>query len=205
MGENLGKAEFRSRSSPCVERRLDELAAAVDEAAQTGKLAPLGAPDRAQKFTWDMGVWQSAVSAQTVTHMGRSELKGYTSAYEYIKRIQTYSEQEDQTWVALYGLVGQGRRFDPAEASAFRRAISEARFLDRAIAGSGLRARLGVEAQSLRYDHQTFRKEAEEPINSLAICKSIEGPPPAHYGAAPWEKDGLRQTQSPGSTIATSP
>jgi hypothetical protein len=186
LGEDLGQGEHRVRAGPCVERRLDELAAVVDDAARTGQLPPLGVPGLPNYFTWDTGLWRSVVSAQTSAHMRREELKAYTAAYEFIERIDTSVQREEAVWTTLYGLAGPGRRFDAAEAATYRQAIGEARYLDRVVGGDAVRARQIVQAWGLTYDQRKFHRYADWSIASLPVCKPLENPPP-HYGAAPLE------------------
>lgn len=187
LGEDFGQAQLRIAANSCVEKRLDELAAVVDEAARTSQLPPLGRPGFPPYRTWDMGLWRSVNSADTTAHMGRDELKAYTEVYEFIARIDDSSRQELEAWTTLYGLAGPGRRFDPAEAASFRRAISEARVANALTAGGGARARQEAVAWKLAYDQQVFHRYADVPLSAVAVCLPIDAQPVAHYGAAPME------------------
>ena len=129
LGTLMGQAEFRARASVCVQRRLDELAAVVDDAARSGRLPALGEPSFPSLFIWGTGAWQSAVSAQALTHLNHGELKGYSDAYKFIGQVDEANRSEGKVWTTLYGLAGPGRPFDAAEATAAREAIGEARYL----------------------------------------------------------------------------
>jgi hypothetical protein len=186
LGEDLGQAQHRADISPCVERRLDDLAAIIDQAAVTGKLPATPIPGLPPIYTWDQGVWRSTLSAQVANHMPRDDLQGYTPIYEFIAKIDAYSDEELSVWTLLYGLAGPGRRFDPAEAAAFRQAIGQARSLDLRIGGAGLRVRQVIDAWNLPYDRRIFDSYADVKPADVAICQPMGGAPPAHYGAAPF-------------------
>jgi hypothetical protein len=187
LGEDLGQAQERVETAPCVERRLDQLEAVVDDATRTGRLAPMGAPGIPPTRSWDTGVWQSALSAQTATHMSSDELKAITSTYEFIDRISVTSLRELDAWTTLYGLAGPGRRFDSGEAAPYRLAIGEARFLDRFTALNGIRAQQMVRRHGIAYDAAQFAQYAgDDPRRRYPICQP-PGLPPAHYGIAPMD------------------
>jgi hypothetical protein len=181
----MAQAEQRARNSVCVQRRLDDLAIVVDEASRTGKLAPMGVPGTPMLFIWGAGVWQSAVSNQTVAHLRPGELRGYSDAYKFLHQVDEANQAEQRVWTTLYGLAGPGRRFEPAEAATYRAAIGEARNLDGYIGGMGVRARQSLDAYHIGFDKRRYDKVMTRPIQDLPICKPIAGPPPAHYGAAP--------------------
>ena len=186
LGTLMGQAEFRARASICVQRRLDELAAVVDDAARSGRLPALGEPSYPSLFIWGTGAWQSAVSAQALPHLNQGELRGYSDAYKFIGLVDESNRSEAKVWTALYGLAGPGRPFGAAEAAASRQAIGEARYLDYYIGGMGVRAHQSLDAYGIGFEARRYQKILSRPIESLPICKPIAGPPPLHYGEAPF-------------------
>lgn len=186
LGEDLGQGQLLVRDDPCADAQLDALADIVDKAAQSGRLPPLATPRRPPWFTWDAGVWRSAVSALTVNHMELPELKAYAETYEFITRIDEASRRQDAAWTTLYGLAGPGRAFDAQDAALFRQAIGAARFAGREMVLGGLRAQQLARTMGLAFDEATFRTYADAPLPEPAGCAALTGTPPAHYGAAPF-------------------
>ncbi len=185
LAENLGKSEVRIRVAPCIDQRLDALAVIVDQAARTGKLPALPVPDGPPYNSWATGVWQSALSAQTVSHMPASELRTYTRVYQVIERIEASGPQEVAVWTTLFGLAGPGRAFDAADARTYREAIGQARTLNGLSAGFGVRARQLVDAHHLPYDAEMFHQRVDRfPLGETA-CETFKGNPPPTYGASP--------------------
>jgi len=186
LGTLMGQAEFRARASICVQRRLDELAAVVDDAARSGRLPALGEPGYPSLFIWGTGAWQSAVGAQVLSHLNHGELRGYSDAYKFIGLVDESNRSEGKVWTTLYGLAGPGRPFDAAEAADSRQAISEARYLDSYMGGMGVRAHQSLDAYGIGFETRRYQKVLSRPIESTTICKPIAGTPPLHYGAAPF-------------------
>ncbi|HXU99668.1 MAG TPA: hypothetical protein VG166_04145 [Caulobacteraceae bacterium] len=181
----MAQARQRAANSVCVERRLDELAGVVDEAARSGRLPPLGEPKTPMMFIWGSGVWQSAAGGQTAAHLGPGELMGYSDAYKFLARVDEANQAEWKVWTTLYGLAGPGRPFDTQDAATFRQAIGQARYFDSYIGGMGVRARQSLDAYGIGFDTRRYRQVLTRRIQDLPICKPIAGPPPADYGAAP--------------------
>ena len=185
LGEDLGQGQLRVTVQDCVERRLDELAGVVDLAASSGRLPPLPAPGVPPFFTWDTGIWKGVVAAQTSTHMDPEVLKGYVAVYEFISQVSDENRQELRTWTRLYTLAGPGRRFEPAEGSAYREAIAQARLANRSIGLSMVRARQIADAWALHYDRKQFQSYSERPRNTVAVCQPLGTGRVEHYGEAP--------------------
>lgn len=181
LGEDFGQAQMRLRAYDCVERRLNEIAAVVDDAARTGRLPPLGLPGQPPNFTWDSGVWRSVVAAQTSTHMPRADLKAYSDIYEFIGRIDAHSSDEMQAWSKIYQLAGPGRRFNDAEAAAFRDAVGRARLDNRFIGLAAVRSRQIADAWKTPYDADEFHQYADRPLSTVAICQPIDATPARDY------------------------
>jgi hypothetical protein len=142
-------AGSRDGQSPCIARRLDELQAVLETAAATGRLPPLGPPERPSREPWRLRVWDSVVSGQVLPHMARKEVlfaTGVAVSTEYMGRIR---DAEMDHWAQLETLMGPGRKIESNEISAYRRdlgvAAREANFmrvnsdqLGRQIVSSGL-------------------------------------------------------------------
>ena len=186
LGEDLGQAEFLDRSLRCSDARLEELSHIVTQAQRSGSLPPLGQIGRPYWFTWDMGVWQSLIADQTANHFSPDELAGYTETYQYISSIDEAAKQENESWTALDGLGGPGRRFDPGEANFYLQAIGRARFQSRFVAGAGLRAAQTARVYSLRLDGKVYHSFADKPL-VFSFCRPLNHTGMAAYGEGPGE------------------
>lgn len=183
LGETIGASIQRVAMDQCVERRLDELATIVDEAATTGRLPPLGNIQRPPFRTWDQGVWESTVNAQTASHFDRNELTAFSSISNFVSWLNELSRRELQVWTTLYTMVGPGRAVTPVEIAALRGAISEARLTHRSIMVGGIRIQQFATAYDLPYDAVEMRNSRDRVIPY--ICRPISATVPDHYGQAP--------------------
>ena len=184
LGTLLAWSDRRTAQSACIEHRLDDLAAFVDDAASKGRLPPFGEPGVPTFFTWASGAWRSAISAQTVAHLSPRELKGYSDAYGYMELVAEANQAEGEVWTTLYGLAGPGRPFTAEEAGKYRDAISRARFLLRRIDSMGLRARQALQIYHIPFDQSRYNQILKRQ-GSPQTCGPMTAPPP-HYGAAPY-------------------
>jgi hypothetical protein len=185
LGESIGQAVERTRFSPCVEQRLDQLAQVVDEAASTGRLPPSGDIQFPSFRTWPHGVGDGIVNSEAAAHFDRDELAAISSMNEFFAIMGELNKRELDVWTRLYVLVGPGRTLLPAEAADLRLAIGEARLVNRRLALSGIRAKQTADAYGLLYDVAAGREYVERPLPEFAICRPIGSTPPPHYGQAP--------------------
>lgn len=127
-GLNLYLLDLRLSQSACIDRRLDEIGAILARAAQQGTLPPLGTigfpPSEA---TWQSGVWQAQVSAQTAAHFPDVELASLGRVYGFIDSVRQLAAEEREAWLALSTLVGPGRPVDAATLDFLIRAAVRAR------------------------------------------------------------------------------
>jgi hypothetical protein len=185
LGEAMGQVVERTRFSPCVEHRLDQIAQLVDEAALAGRLPPLGDIGAPSFRTWPHGVWDSIVNSQAAAHFDREELGAISSIYEFVVILGQVNRRELDVWTRLYTVVGPGRKMLPAEAADLRQAIGEARLVNRSLALTGIRAKQTAEAYGVPFDAAAGREYVERPLSEFAICRPIGPNAPHHYGQAP--------------------
>lgn len=185
LGENLGRMENRLQVEQCVERRLDALAGIVDHASQTGVLAPLPEPKAPPFTSWGNGVWTTAVSAQTASHLPADELRRYGRFYSLLEVIRAAEPQEQAAWTTLFELAGPGRKFDAEDARTYRRAIGQARQFNGLIAGFSVREQQLVNARHLNFDHKVFAERTAIYQGQKFECGEPTGVPPTRYGSAP--------------------
>jgi hypothetical protein len=185
LGESVGQVVERMRFSPCVERRLDQIAEIVDEAAATGRLRRVGDIYAPSFRSWPHGVGEGIVNSAAAPHFDREELNAISSLNEFFAILGEVNQRELDVWTKLYSIVGPGRAFLPAEATDVRLAIGEARLMNRRIALHGIRAKQTAEAYGISYEAAFTRTAEQRPLLEFAICRPIDPNPPPRYGQAP--------------------
>jgi hypothetical protein len=195
IARDTANAISRLRTQSCTEHRLDELAAILDLASQSGRLPPVGAIGQPPRRGWSIGTWDSVMASQVNTHFSGRQLQGLAYFYNFVRNSMTYSDQEIQAWSDINSMAGPGRRLDPVGEDRLRAAISTARSLNRAIAFGAIRmTELASAATFSKQDRDYFiapmRKnsltEGQYNIDNgitpmFDICRPL-GAVPAHYG-----------------------
>lgn len=197
LGETLGQAGERINFAPCVERRLDELAAIIDASAASGRTPPLGDIAIPPFRTWNRGLWDSAVSSQAAAHFPREEAGALAGLNEFVSLMQETSRRELDAWTRLYTLIGPGRAITAEEAVSMRQAVSEARLMHRTMAMAAIRSSQIAEAWDLTYDHPTADDYRTRELTAFPICKPISAEIPLAYGQAPLEGIVVRAAENP--------
>ena len=198
MAYNMAGAISRIRIAPCVERRLDELALILDAASKSGTLPPVGDIGMPRQITWSSGVWDSLVASETATHFPTVQLQNLAVTYKGIQRLDEVGRQEVEEWKVLYGIVGPGRRLDPASEAVLRQALGQARGSNRNVinwSNQLFRTTRNLELQFSPDDRAVMNRWKQAPLTGFkptlylpigfGICNPV-GPVPATYGQAPW-------------------
>jgi hypothetical protein len=197
MALNFYSAINRVRSSHCVEERLDRLAAILDEGEKSGALPPVGDIGLPMQRPFRRGVWDSVVASQTATHFPSLELQRLGIVYAQVQKSDEAATQEMEEWKALYGIVGPGRRLDPASAAVLRQALSQARGSNRIITNASnqlfgrgrlLNLPLSAADRAMLEGGKQIKMTGNKPTVATpigyGICDPI-GPVPATYGQGP--------------------
>ena len=183
LGENVGQGQERLNVARCVDQRLDELAAVIDEASQAGRLHPVGRIGVPPIRTYTKGVWQSTLAGQTAEHLTDDQRQGYAVVYGYSELLSAVNRDELSVWTRLATISGPGRSLDPTEADALRLALSQARTDNGAMLHYSIRVRQAVASRKLPMD-RSFASTYDQPASAYSICQPIS-PPLVHYGASP--------------------
>ncbi len=197
MARNVRQGIFRSRTLLCGERRLDELAAILDNASRTGMLPPVGDIGLPPRGIWFSGNWESVVASQAATHFPREELAALNSVYKMVPKLDEFGSQEIIAWNALYAMVGPGRRLDPASEARLREALSQARAMNRGmtvVSGNLVRDVTNLNLPFSPSDLDVIAQgERQLPVKSRndysplgEVCSPIDAVP-AGYGQAMWK------------------
>jgi hypothetical protein len=98
---NIDAANFRAKQQPCVERRLDEIAA-IFRAHAAGRTivltGPIGRPiySGGSREAWDV-----AVSSQAVAHMPLREKLDFGGAFSNYQNMDDVQKREQDAWLKL--------------------------------------------------------------------------------------------------------
>jgi hypothetical protein len=185
LSESMEQVIERIRFSRCVEKRLDDIARIVDEAASTGRLRPLGDIGAPAFRSWPHGVGEGIVNSGVATHFDPEELGAISSLNEFFAILADANQRELDVWTRLHALVGPGRAFVPAELAELRLAIGEARLMNRRITLHGMRAMQTAHAYRVVYDNEAAQAALEKRRDEFVICQDISPNPPSRYGQAP--------------------
>jgi len=188
VAANLSSAIVRIRNKDCVERRLDELAQILDQAAVKGGLPPLGDIRMPPRSIWPTGAWDSVVASQTATHFPRQQLADLAGVYKFVQRLETFSGREIDAWTVLFSMTGPGRRLDSSSESEIRKSLSSARYSNRVLASLGQQMAGRVKTLHLPFTQEDLASmEAAKRPRALGAtnntCEPI-GPATAFYGQA---------------------
>jgi hypothetical protein len=184
MTGNIQGAVIRLRIQNCTERRLDELAKILDEAASKGQLPPVGDIGLPARRAWSSGAWESLVASQAATHFPTDQVTRLAVAYHFVDRVQFNATAEMEAWSHLGTMVGPGRKLDPASEADLRQALGDARAYGRAAISSLVQLLAMLKPIDLSFSQReldaisVFRRQ---PLSDFRICQPI-GAVPGHYG-----------------------
>lgn len=183
LSETIGQGDERIRVSACVDHRLDEIAAIVDGAAESGRLPPVGDIAMPPGRTWSSSVWASTLAGQTGEHLTADRRNAFSVIYGFEGMLSSTNSRELDIWTRLYSIVGPGRALQPEEAAELRRTVSEARSANQMMGLGAVRLDQLTAAWPIGLDEK-LRATFVQPRDSYAICRPIGGVP-EHYGTAP--------------------
>lgn len=127
LGHNRQLAIWAAEEVPCVQRRLDTLAAALNEASQTRRLPPMGPIEPPGSGTWPRGVWDSTVAAQTSAHFPQREHASLSRMYRFLEAGVRIDDEVRHAWQVLDMMSGPGRPLDAVTEGNLYAALAVAR------------------------------------------------------------------------------
>ncbi|MGJ3647990.1 hypothetical protein ACLB0R_05900 [Sphingomonas sp. GlSt437] len=178
--ETYDTAADRIAITGCLEHRLDEIAAIVDQAGATGRLPPIGRLGSPPNFVGSQATWESALAGQTAEHLSVRRRRAYAAMYSFDARMIDDNKRESEAWNALYTLVGPGRAVTPAEIANWRADVGRARQESETMALLSVRFQQLIDSSPLAKDHKPYSATSR---SMSAACQPI-GPAPAHYGSS---------------------
>ena len=133
-------AAERDAQATCIDRRLDEISALLEKAADTGRLPPVAPIGAAAEKPWRNVVWESLVAGQVVVHTPSKKALQYSGIANASSFLADESDRELDRWTTLKTIEGKGRHLSDVEAESLRITVAGAR----AAAARMLRSSQGV-------------------------------------------------------------
>lgn len=173
----------RQAAAGCIDRRLDDVARALDAGATSGALPPLGAIHYPPSHLWHSNSWDSLVASQAATHFSRERLLQYSELAYYLNAVAAEGDEEYRLWSRLTVVVGPGRRLGEAEAADLRQTLAQARGLAFELDISATEVTDKVQATGLFSKAEVASAQKAFDLAALPVCRPV-GPAPAAYGLA---------------------
>jgi len=99
--DNLDAANFRAMQQPCVERRLDEIAALFRAHSAGRHVVLAGSIGRPIYYGGSRDAWAVAVSSQAVAHMSLQERLDFGGAFSNYENMDEVQKREQDAWLKL--------------------------------------------------------------------------------------------------------
>lgn len=139
---NITRAKLRSNAGPCVDARLDELDALLDEFVADGRFQGLNWIGRPPRYGMEAQSWEAAVQSGRASHFEPDEQARYGSLYTALDYLYELQKDEQLVWSRLSALTGVDR-LSADGLLTMRAVVGEARYFDSSInnVGSLVRSR----------------------------------------------------------------
>lgn len=164
--------------SPCIDRRLDEIAAIVDLAGATNRLPAVGRLGSPPQWVGNQATWESALAGQTAEHLEIRRRRAYAEMFSFVARMDYDEKREADAWNALYTMVGPGRAVTPDEVANWRADLGRARQESQTMALLAVRFQQLIETSPFG---KVGKPHTTPPRMVSSICGPI-GPASPHYG-----------------------
>jgi hypothetical protein len=129
LGFNLGRLESRTTIHACVDRRIEEIQALLDGAADKPDIATPSWIGRPQYWAFASSQWQAESQAGRAALVDPHRLSAYAVMYARMQDLRDEMALEQTDWARLRTLE-HVRRLDPAEAFELNTTLQDARYRD---------------------------------------------------------------------------
>jgi hypothetical protein len=126
---NLGRLESRTTIHSCVERRIEQIQALLDGAAEKPDIETPRWIGRPQSWAVASSQWQAESQAGRAALVDPRKLSAYAVMYARMQDLGEEMILEQTDWARLRTLE-HVRRLDPAEAFALNTTLQDARYRD---------------------------------------------------------------------------
>jgi hypothetical protein len=184
IADSIGQSDERLVFSPCLDKRLDDIAIMVSGSFRSGHLPPVGAIGGPPYRTWLTNVWATTMAGQIASHFRRYDLTQLGDFYEFVRHADAESRTEMSDWSTLRSIVGPGRPVTSDEAALLLRTVEDARRANRLISISAVRMRELADRAPLEYDRPAANAYGRASISNVPVCRPIPPPTASSYGVA---------------------
>jgi len=129
LGFNLGRLESRTTIHSCVDRRIEEIQALLDRAADRSGFAPPSWIGRPQYWAFASSQWQAESQAGRAALVDPRRLSAYAVMYARMQDLGDEMTVEQTDWAKLRTLE-HVRRLDPAATFELNTTLQDARYRD---------------------------------------------------------------------------
>jgi hypothetical protein len=124
---NLGRLSSRMKIHDCISRRLDEIQALVDRAADQPQITTPSWIGRPQYWTFASSRWQAESQAGSAALIDPARLSSYAIMYARMEDMLDEMTFEQSDWAKLRTLE-HVRRLEPAAAFEVNQTVQDARY-----------------------------------------------------------------------------
>jgi hypothetical protein len=126
---NLGRLESRTTIHSCVDRRIEEIQALLDGAADKPEITTPSWIGRPQSWAFASSQWQAESQAGRAALVNSHKLSAYAVMYARMQDLGDEMTLEQTDWARLRTLE-HVRRLDPAETFELNTTLQDARYRD---------------------------------------------------------------------------
>jgi hypothetical protein len=123
---NLRWVAERDAESPCIAREARALGAALDQAAETGRLPAVANVSGPARRPWTLNSYDAIVSSQALAHLSTQDQLLFAAHHGWSEYLSHTRDTEVRDWDVLRTMEGPGRKVGDAEIAQLRAALSEA-------------------------------------------------------------------------------
>src|SRR3982751_2672123 len=127
--DNLNAAQKRVRLQPCVDRRLQEVAAMLADHAAHRPIPIQGLVGRPISYFGSTDAWQVEIASQALSHMSLDEKLAFSTAFANYENMNSVLRAEQQSWLRL-GVLNAPEQLDAGDWPPLRQAYAEASSLN---------------------------------------------------------------------------
>lgn len=127
LGSNLAGMKSRDRIEPCIQDRLNAVAAHLDHIRDGVEATPVTWIGRPQLWLMSTAAIEAAGSTGRLNLLPDSEQLDYAQAYSSMRNFQSNQLDEQNAWAQLRGIAG-AKTLSTAQDADVRRALQTARY-----------------------------------------------------------------------------
>ena len=165
---NLGSLESRKAIEPCINRRIEELQAYIDEVTSGGHPPRPTWVGRPQVWTIGSARWDAATNTGGTSLLSTDDQEDLSAIYESLNEVLVNERDEQRAWAQLRA-VTHLTRIDGPQAAVLIEALQTARLTDWRIVVAMGQTNQTAERLGIRPSRNPF-------VGSTSVCLSMDTP-----------------------------